>query len=285
MQRRRLGIVFQDQALFPHMSVRRNIAYGPASAGKSRPETEEIVRRLAGETGIGHLLDRRPASLSGGESQRAALARALAAGPDCLLLDEPLSSLDSGARIEMRSLLKRLNRSGMTMLHVTHDFEEAAALATKIGIMENGTVVQVDTPRGILSRPGSEFVARFTGIRNVYRGILEKAEGGRVVFVSSVEGGMRLETLSEARGGEATAIIRSEDVTLAARRTDTSARNLFEGTVTEIVPARRGAEVTIDAGEEIVSMVTEQSIESLGLERGSRVFASVKASSVRIIEG
>jgi len=285
MQSRKLGIVFQDQALFPHMSVRRNIAYGPVSSGMKRSDIRILTRLLAEETGVGHLLDRSPSTLSGGEAQRAALARALAAGPDCLLLDEPLSSLDSGARVEMRSLLRKLNRGGMTMLHVTHDYEEAAALATKIGIMEKGTVVQVDTPQRILSHPGSEFVARFVGIRNVYRGRLARQEDGISVFETEAGEGFRLETLSEAEAGEATALIRSEDVTLSAYRPDTSARNLFEGTVSEIVPARRGAEITVDAGETIVSMVTEQSVESLGLERGSRIFASIKASAVKIIEG
>jgi molybdopterin-binding protein len=285
MQRRKLGIVFQDQALFPHMSVGRNIAYGPSSSGMKRSDIEILTRLLAEETGVGHLLSRSPATLSGGEAQRAALARALAAGPDCLLLDEPLSSLDSGARGEMRALLRKLNRGGMTMLHVTHDYEEAAALATKIGIMENGTVVQVDTPQRILSHPGSEFVARFVGIRNVYRGRLVRQADGITIFQSAASGGFRLETLSEADEGEATALVRSEDVTLSAYSPDTSARNLFEGTVSEIIPARRGAEVAIDAGEMIVSMVTERSVESLGLERGSMVFASIKASAVRIIEG
>ncbi len=191
MQHRKLGIVFQDQALFPHMSVERNIAYGPVSSGMKRSDIKILTRLLAGETGVGHLLDRSPSTLSGGEAQRAALARALAAGPDCLLLDEPLSSLDSGARIEMRSLLRKLNRGGMTMLHVTHDYEEAAALATKIGIMENGTVVQVDTPQRILSHPGSEFVARFVGIRNVYRGRLVRETGGITVFESAANDGIQ----------------------------------------------------------------------------------------------
>ena len=285
MQRRKLGMVFQDQALFPHMSVRRNIAYGPASLGMKRSDIEKLVESLAFGTGIGHLLDRSPATLSGGEAQRVALARALAVGPDCLLLDEPLSSLDSGARVEIRTLLKKLNRGGMTMLHVTHDYEEAVALATKIGIMENGSVVQVDTPQRILTHPGSEFVARFVGIRNVYRGWLRRESDGTAVFESDAETPFRLETLCEAGEGEATAVVRSEDVTLSAYRPDTSARNLFEGTVSEIVPARRGAEVTVDAGAVIVAMVTERSVESLGLERGSRVFASIKASAVKIIEG
>jgi molybdopterin-binding protein len=284
IQDRKLGIVFQDQALFPHMSVGRNIAYGPLSAGADRSRAERTAARFAEETGIYDLLGRSPATLSGGEAQRAALARALAAGPDCLLLDEPLSSLDSGARVEMRRLLRRLNRSGMTMLHVTHDFEEAAALATKIGVMEKGTVVQVDTPQRILSHPGSEFVARFVGIRNVYRGTMIGGPDGRAVFARD-EGGLRLETVSEAAGGEATALVRSEDVTLSLQRPDSSARNTFEGTVTDVMPARGGAEVTIDAGAPITAIVTERSAGSLGLEPGSRVFASIKASAVRIIEG
>ncbi len=285
IQRRKIGMVFQDQALFPHMSVGGNIAYGPASSGMGRADIRALVSRIAFETGIAHLLGRSPATLSGGEAQRAALARALAAGPDCLLLDEPLSSLDTGARIEIRSLLRKLNRAGMTMVHVTHDYEEAAALATKIGIMENGTVVQVGTPQSVLSSPGTEFVARFVGIRNVYRGKLKRKTDGTMVFESASNPSFSLETLSEAGEGEATAMVRSEDVTLSAFRPDTSARNTFYGTVSEIVPAKRGAEITVEAGERIVSMVTERSAGSLGLERGARVFASIKASAVRIIEG
>jgi molybdopterin-binding protein len=284
LQSRKLGIVFQDQALFPHMSVSRNIAYGPVSAGMEHSQIEKLTRKLAAETGIVDLLDRSPATLSGGEAQRAALARALAAGPDCLLLDEPLSSLDSGARIEMRTLLKKLNRSGMTMLHVTHDYEEAAALATKIGIMENGTVVQVDTPKRILSHPGSEFVARFVGIRNVYRGMLASCREGLSQFVAG-SGAFRLVAACESAAGEATALVRSEDVVISRQRPDGSSRNVFEGTVTEIIPARGGAEITIEAGEDITAIVTERSVESLGLVAGGRVFASIKANAVRIVEG
>ncbi len=285
IRRRRIGMVFQDQALFPHMSVRGNIAYAPASSGMNRVETSTLVSVLAKETGIGELLERTPATLSGGEAQRVALARALAARPRCLLLDEPLSSLDRGAAAGLRTLLRKLNRSGMTMLHVTHDYEEAAALATRIGVMEKGTVVQIDTPFGILTRPRSEFVARFVGIRNVYRGRLRGGADGTAVFESAAAAGFSLETLSDIREGEATALVRSEDVILSTRRPETSARNLFEGTVVEIVPFGRGAEVEVDAGERIVATVTGRSADSLGLERGGRVYASIKASAVRIIEG
>lgn len=280
IQRRSLGVVFQDQALFPHLSVRGNIAYGPASRRLGRDRTRKAVERLARETGVLHLLDRRPKTLSGGEAQRVALARALASEPDCLLLDEPLSSLDTGARAEQRAVLRRLHVRGATIVHVTHDLEEAASLATKIGVMENGTIVQTGTPERILMHPRSEFVARFVGIRNMYRGRLEKGEGDTSHFIGR---GIELDVLTDADPGPCIALVRSEDVTIEMQRGATSARNVLAGTVSDVLPARLGFEAMIDAGVEITAHLTGESVFRMGLRRGVRVFVSIKASAVRVI--
>jgi molybdopterin-binding protein len=281
VQRRSLGVVFQDQALFPHLSVRGNIAYGPSSRREGRMRTAKAVERLAGETGTLHLLDRRPKTLSGGEAQRVALARALAAGPDCLLLDEPLSSLDTGARGELRALLRRLNIGGATVVHVTHDYEEAVSLATKIGVMEGGTIVQIDTPERILMHPRSEFVARFVGIRNMYRGRLERGEGDTSRFIGR---GIDLDVLTDAPPGPCIALVRSEDVTIGLEHGATSARNVIAGTVADVLPVRLGFEATIDAGAEIAAHLAGESVFRMGLRRGMRVYASIKASAVRVIQ-
>ncbi len=279
IQKRNIGLVFQNQALFPHMTVKQNIAYGLRSRAAGRGRTDNRVEEIARDLEITSLLGRRPGTLSGGEAQRVALARALATGPKCLLLDEPLSSLDVSARSGMRALLRRLNRSGITMVHVTHDYEEAIALATRIGVMERGTVVQTGPPDEIFRRPASEFVARFIGIRNFFPGVLITT--GCAVFRFS---GLALSILTDAKEGEGYIIIRSEDVVISLEPSRTSARNVFAGVIKDVFPVRLGIEVIVDIGVEIAALVTRESAEGLGLECGKRVWTSIKASAVRFVE-
>lgn len=275
IQSRNIGLVFQDQALFPHMTVAQNIAYGPKSRGSRRGSAAGRVGGIARALEIAHLLGRRPGSLSGGEAQRVALARALATEPACLLLDEPLSSLDVGARSGMRALLRRLNRDGLTMVHVTHDYEEAISLATRIGIMERGTVVQTGSPEEVFRRPKSEFVARFVGVRNFFPGELVTKDESLFRF-----SGLSLSLLTDAEDGEGYIIIGSEDVVISLEPPRTSARNVFSGVIRDIFPVRLGVEVIVDIGVEMAALVTKESVESLGLECGKRVWVSVKASAV-----
>lgn len=294
IQRRGLGLVFQNQALFPHMTVRKNVAYGLSGRGLGMERIGERISELAEEMEIGALLDRMPGTLSGGEAQRVALARALATGPSCLLLDEPLSSLDTGARSRMRALLRKLNRKRMTMIHVTHDYEEAISLGTRMGIMEGGRVVQVDTPERIFMYPRSEFVARFTGIRNFFRGRIRRdgAAGGAGTYGAAGEPGealfesgqMVFHVTTDLASGPGTAVIRSEDVTISTRPPQTSARNVFEGTIIDICGNRLGTEIVIDAGRELAALVTPDSVERLGLAIGARVYASMKATAIQVLE-
>lgn len=278
IQRRGFGLVFQDQALFPHMNVARNIAYGMPKAQR----TNERIHALAEAVGVTELLNRYPISLSGGEAQRVALARALATKPRCLLLDEPISALDVNARSELRTLLRRLNREGHTIIHVTHDYEEAISLASRVGIMENGTVVQVGTPRDVFHHPRSEFVADFVGIPNFFRGELKLQTNACGVGSFRVDE-LTFSVLTDAQPGKGCLLFRSEDVVVSLTPSDTSARNKFQGTVREVVPARRGLEIIIDIGVEVVALVTERSVTQMGLEPGKEVWISVKASAERFI--
>jgi molybdate/tungstate transport system ATP-binding protein len=284
IQRRSISLVYQDQALFPHLSVFENIAYGLRSRGVSGADLRARVTALAEQVGAASFLDRAPATLSGGEAQRVALARALATEPRCLLLDEPISALDSSARGRMRELLRKLNRNGQTVLHVTHDYEEAVSLASRVAVMEDGRISQVGTPGEIFHHPRSEFVARFVGIRNFYPGRLEAPEesnsAGR--FVTN---GATFYVLADARTGPGNLIIRSEDVTVSLSAQESSARNAFEGTVTDVAPARLGVEVTVDIGVEIAALVTAASVDKLSLECGRQVCVSFKASAARFVEG
>ena len=162
--RRNVGMVFQDYALFPHMTVTDNIAYPLRIKKTGKPERHEAAAEIAGELGLDGLLGRRPGELSGGQQQRVALARAMAARPQVFLLDEPLSNLDARLRLEARTFLKRLQRElGVTTVFVTHDQAEALAMADRIAVMEAGRIRQIGTPRDVFRRPANIFVASFIG--------------------------------------------------------------------------------------------------------------------------
>lgn len=283
IQNRNIGLVYQDQALFPHLTVYQNVAYGARRGNLLRTQVHKRVQELAHDVGIDHLLNRRPQGISGGEAQRVALARSLATEPHCLLLDEPISSLDVRARFEIRALLRKIHRSGQTVVHVTHDYEEAVSLGSRIGIIENGRITQVGTPQQVFARPKSEFVARFVGIRNVFKGELkaqDSAERGLVPFVTQ---GVTFAVLTDAKSVFGTIMFRSEDVTVSNMRLQTSARNTFEGSIVDIEPARLGCNVLVDIGVNVWALVTAGSIEKLNLSCGKRVWVNVKASAIRFI--
>jgi len=167
-QERHAAMVFQQYAIWPHLTVFDNIAYGPRARGLDHPATEERVRRALDLTRLGDLAARKPAQLSGGQQQRVALARALAVKPDVILFDEPLSSLDARLRLELRDELHRIQREArLTCLYVTHDQEEALSLSDRLGVMNEGRLEQVGRPEEIYRRPLNEFVARFMGEINL----------------------------------------------------------------------------------------------------------------------
>lgn len=177
-EQRAIGIVYQDSALFPHLSVRENITYGLRYHRKDPSQDGRRFDRLVAALGIGHLLARSPAHLSGGEKQRVALARALVVAPALLLLDEPLSALDPNFREEIRDILKDLHRhTGVTVLMVTHDFGEARYLADRIAIIHKGRLEQTGSCHEIFTRPASPFTARFVGMRNLFEARFNGSSG------------------------------------------------------------------------------------------------------------
>ncbi len=181
---RGLGMVFQDLALFPHMTVFENIAFGLRVDKVADAEVKERVSRVAQTMKISHLLAKKPAQCSGGEAQRVALARTIITAPQVLLMDEPLSSLDAKLRIEMRTELKRLHEElKSTFVYVTHDQAEAMTMADRIMVMESGYVQQIDTPLGIYRKPNNQFVGTFFGqpTMNVIPGRVENGDSARFV--------------------------------------------------------------------------------------------------------
>lgn len=180
-ERRQVGMVFQSYALFPHLSVRRNVAFGPERHGHSRASALERADALLERLGLTELRDRYPRGISGGEQQRVAVARALAIEPEVLLLDEPLSSLDAALRRDLRLLLRELQRAfAATTLWVTHDQEEALTVADRVALLHEGRIQQVGTPFELHTRPANPFVAAFVGKMNLLPA--EPEAGGRDTF-------------------------------------------------------------------------------------------------------
>ncbi|MBY0232728.1 MAG: ABC transporter ATP-binding protein [Gemmataceae bacterium] len=176
-ERRNVGMVFQSYALFPHLSVRRNVAFGLEVRGVDREEMRRRVDAMLSRVGLLGLADRMPSQLSGGQQQRVALARALAVEPAVLLLDEPFASLDRHLREALRDELRQLQRAtGVATVLVTHDHEEALALSDAVGVMQGGRLLQAGTPEEVYRRPSTEFVARFLGEANIIEGDLVRPE-------------------------------------------------------------------------------------------------------------
>ena len=188
--KRDVGMVFQSYALWPHMTVRRNVAFGLEERGVKRAEIERRVEVALGLVGLAHLGERRPSQLSGGQQQRVAVARTVAVEPKVLLLDEPLSNLDAKMRVQVRRELRDLQqRLGLTTIFVTHDQEEANTICDRIAVMNDGIIQQVGTPMELYEKPANLFVASFLGTANILAGRLEGA-GDQRVF--AIEGGLRL---------------------------------------------------------------------------------------------
>ena len=165
--KRDIGMVFQNYAIFPHLTVKENVAYGLKARKEGKKEIEERVAEALELVQISHLADRKPNELSGGQQQRVALARAFVIEPSVLLMDEPLSNLDAKLRVQMRTVIKKLQRRlGITTIYVTHDQEEALAISDRIAVMKDGDIMQIGTPNEIYAKPQNPFVAGFIGVSN-----------------------------------------------------------------------------------------------------------------------
>jgi molybdate transport system ATP-binding protein len=272
-ERRRIGVVFQDYALFPHLDVIDNVAFGPRSRGVDRRQARERAAHWLDRLGVGHLAHRRVRELSGGQAQRAALARALAADPAGLLLDEPLAALDVRTRAEARRVLAEClaDFSGPTVL-VTHDPTDAFLLADRILVVEDGSIVQGGSAEELRSRPRTPYVADLVGI-NLLTG---RAEHGRVVL----ESGAVLQAADTGTGGEVLVSIHPRAVALHPDEPHGSARNAWATTVEAVERPGDRVRVQLGAPVPITAEVTPGAAAELGLRPGATVWVAVKATEV-----
>ncbi len=275
-EKRGVGIMYQDYALFPHLTIEHNITYGLRYHRHDRHTARKRFERLVNDLGISHLLKRHPDTLSGGELQRAALARSLIVEPRVVLLDEPLSALDQNFREEIRQLLRQIHRSlGITFFMVTHDFSEALTLATQAAVMNSGSIVQTGTIKDIFQRPATSFVADFVGMKNVFPATFS----GNIAQVGAVS----VEVAKRHGNGNGYIAIRPEDIVISLKPLDSSMRNSFAGVIRGIVDQGFLYEVHIEVHDlTFRSLVTKGSAVDLGLDSGMSVSLSFKSSTVHV---
>jgi len=283
--RRRMAVVFQDPLLL-RRSVADNVAMGLRLRGAPRSVRREKVAHWMGRFGIAHLAGRSAVTISGGEAQRANLARAFALDPEVLLLDEPFSALDQPTREGLLDdLSDALRDTGVTTVFVTHDRAEALRLGDRVAVMMGGSIRQVGTAAEVFAAPVDEEVAAFVGVENIVRGRLQSlADGLATIDV----GGVTVQALAPGldSGGEVLVCLRPEDVVLEPARLDshtTSARNHLRGTIRRITTLGGQVRVVLDCGPTLVALITKQSLEEMGLAVGDEVVASFKATAVHVI--
>ena len=267
-ERRRVGIVFQDHVLFPHMTVLDNVAFG------LRHDSSRIAREWLDRAGLGDRANAMPRELSGGQAQRVALIRTLATEPHLLLLDEPLSALDVTIRAEVRRELSRqLSGFHGVRILVTHDPLEAIALADRLVVLEHGKVVQSGSPAEVTARPRSRFVADLAGV-NLLRG---QGRGDHI----ELAGGTAL-AAPEAGGGDVFAVIHPRAVALYTSRPEGTPRNVWRGRAEDLDLQGERVRVRLSGAVPLVAEVTPSAVRELHLDAGAEVWVAVKATEVSV---
>jgi molybdate transport system ATP-binding protein len=275
VERRPIGMVFQDYLLFAHLSALDNVAFGLRARGVAKHEARQRARTWLERVGLGDHAHRRPAALSGGEAQRVALARALATDPHVLLLDEPLAALDVSTRRDVRRDLRRHLASfdGMRVL-VTHDPLDAYALADRVAILDGGRIAQVGTIAAVTAHPRSRYVAELVGT-NLVRG---RADGDTI----TTDAGARV-AIADRAEGDVFAVVPPHAVSLSTvAPAGTSARNVWQGTVADIDRLGERVRVAVDGPVPLIAEITSNALDALTLRPGDAVHATVKATEITV---
>jgi molybdate transport system ATP-binding protein len=270
---RQVGVVFQDYALFSHLSVLENVAFGPRARGAGIARSRQVASTTLERLGIADLAQRRPGEISGGQAQRVALARVLATSPTTLLLDEPLAALDILARQAVRiELSQQLANFAGSALLVTHDPIDAMLLADRILVLEDGSVTQEGSAAELARRPATAYVAALMGV-NLLAGT---ARDGTI----NLDAGGTLRIADQELHGRALAVVRPESITLSPERPEGSARNAWPGAVAAIEAGHDRVRVHVDGRPSVVATITHSALADLHLRIGSPLWLSVKAMEV-----
>jgi molybdate transport system ATP-binding protein len=281
---RPIGYVPQDYALFPHLNVRDNVAFGPRAIGMPRAAARARADATLERFGLVDLAARKPLQLSGGQQQRVALARALALDPEILLLDEPLAALDPVTRRSVRSELRRtLSEIHCATVFVTHHPMEALAFGERIAVMEDGRIAQCGPRHEFVRRPASAYVAEFLGV-NLFEGDVSKRLPDGLAMVAVGDGMVTVPDPGPAT--RVRVLVHPHDLVVSRDRPEGSARNVFVGSIDDLVPEPPAGErvrVLLASRPPLAAQVTRSSVEALGLEPGIEVFVSFKATAVQVL--
>ena len=275
-EKRGISIVYQDYALFPHLTVLENITYGLRFHSIDTTNAEKRLDRLLEVLNLFGVKQRFPINLSGGEKQRVALARALIVEPKVLLLDEPLSALDPNFRQEVRGALKKLHQSSnTTFLMVTHDFAEVLSLAGRAAVMNNGRIEQIGHVKEIFEKPVSPFVADFVGMKNLFEASFHETY--------AVVSGLKIEIGRIVDPSSHYLAVRPEDIIISREKFSSSMRNNYSGIITQIDNQGFYYEIAVQTKDvSFKGLITMGALIELGLEEGIPVYVSFKASAVHV---
>ncbi len=274
LDRSRTGLIYQDYMLFPHMNVFQNIAYGLTIRKEKKQVIKTQVESVSEQLGIENLLSRDIKTLSGGEKQRAAIARAMVMQPDVYLLDEPTAALDLSTKTQIQRLILNIHKKdNPTVVHVTHDFEEALAMGDRIGLLFSGQLIQKDTPEKVFNHPISKKAADFLGYKNVFSGRIKD-------YIMDIDGIPIMTTEKEAE--KAHIAVRSNDILLSRAKLESSARNSFSGKVVKGIKRTNHMEVVVDIGVLLYVDITYPSFKEMRLRAGTRIWATFKTAAVKV---
>jgi len=287
-QKRHLGMVFQQWALFPHMNVYENIAFGLKMAKTSRKEIDRRVKELLELVRLPEISTKFPSQLSGGMQQRVALARSLATGPDVLLLDEPLSNLDELLRREMEVEIRRIQQDiNITTLFVTHNQEEALVTSDRVAIMRLGRIIRIDNPKELYKDPQSRFVCEFVGSVNLFEGEIHEISNSKVliksgnsVFVTSCPGS----GIAHEVGDRVLFGIRPEAINISQELSSSEKENIFSGEITEVIYKGPNVAYYLKSNDKVFHVITSVRDPDSLLQEGDKVNFEIKPSAINVLE-
>jgi ABC-type Fe3+/spermidine/putrescine transport system ATPase subunit len=280
-EKRNIGYVSQKCVLFPHINVHQNVEFGLKMRGIAKTERYQRVNQVLDFAGLKSLAHRLPATLSGGEKQKVALARVLATNPQTIIFDEPLTAIDAETARELKKELKRIHKNGKTIVHVTHNQIEGFGLGNKMAVMNSGEIVQTGKPKEIFVKPLNKFVARFLGYENIFAAQLVEKQGSLSLVNAE---GVELKVSESIDATECIIAVRPEDVSISFSPIRSEAVNVLKGTIVEFADQGPTVSIIVDAALSFSVIMTKSSFVEKNHEIGQEVWIAFKNGSVKVIE-